>query len=484
MTSLFLLILNMSVTASYVALAVMLARIPLRRAPKIFSYLLWLAVAIRLVIPVSFTSSFSILRLVQPQADKTDTGSMVFVPQDIGMMKNPVVDTGIRGISRIVNTSFPAAKPLASVNPMQIVVWIGSAVWIAGVAVLLLYSIFSYLKMRASVRTATLVKDNLFETDRIATPFVFGFLKPKIYVPTGLSEQELSCVLLHEQTHIRRRDYLIKPLAYLTLIVHWFNPLMWLSYALMSKDMEMSCDEQVMSKMGDRMKGSYSQTLLSLSVSRSGLSTGSPLAFGESHIKSRIQNVLAYRKASSWTVAVSAVVIAAVVMGCTANPKPILESPQLSSQPSAQSDYLGYRLDLLLKNKTPYIGSASKVGGLISGLPRPEGLESNGIELQTTAQPYGLTIRYIKNDSAMGIHEGTINTEALYYRNSILLFSLIDNVDRVTYSIADHTGQNAGATDRFTFTREQAEKLLGGDVRQYSADEESLRQLIDRTQKL
>lgn len=266
MTDLFLTILNMSITASYVAVAVILVRFLLRRAPKLFSYNLWSAVAIRLVIPVSFTSNLSIFRLVQPKAN-TDTGYVAFMPQEIGMLKHPVVNVE------------SVATSIASASLMQIIVWVGSIVWIMGAAVLLLYSVGSYLNIWAKVRTATLVRGNIFETDQISTPFVCGFLKPKIYIPTGLSEHELSYILLHEQTHITRRDYLIKPFAFILLIIHWFNPLMWLSYALMCKDMEMSCDERVVSKMGSQIKASYSTSLLSFSINRSGLRTGSPLDF-------------------------------------------------------------------------------------------------------------------------------------------------------------------------------------------------------------
>jgi hypothetical protein len=304
-------------------------------------------------------------------------------------------------------------------------------------------------------------------------------LKPKIYIPTGMSEHELSYILLHEQTHIMRRDYLIKPFAFMMLIVHWFNPLMWLSYALMSKDMEMSCDESVVKKMGYQIKGSYSTSLLSLSVSRSGLLIGSPLAFGESNVKARIKNILTYRQPSSWMVAGSMLVIAALVVGCTANPKPL----QQSSQPSSQTYYSGYNIDKLMENKTLYVGNASKVGGLIGGMPKPTGLEWNGMALQTTAMPYGVTVNYIMNDSTDVLKEGAISGES-FYRNSILLLSLIDNVDSITTSIVDNTGQYDGVTYSFTFTREQVDKLLGEDVRHYAADETSLRQLIDRLNSL
>ena len=465
MMNLFLVILNMSITASYIALAVIMVRFLLRRAPKIFSYILWAAVAIRLFTPVSFASRFSILSLVKPQ-DKTGTGFMEFVPQDIGMQKNPVVDTGIKGISHFINSSLPAATPLASANPMQIIMGIGSIVWITGVVILLIFSILSYMKILTKVRTATLIKDNIYETDQIETPFVCGFLNPKIYIPTGMSDHELSYILLHEQIHIMRRDYLIKPFAFILLIIHWFNPLMWLSYALMSKDMEMSCDESVVNKMGQKIKRSYSTSLLTLSVNKKSLLTSSPLAFGESDVKARIKNILTYRQPSKKMITAYMLVIAALVVGCTANPK--------SPQDSSQSLYSGYLIDQLMKNKTLYVGNASKVGGLVGGTPMPKGFKWNGMALQTNAQPFGATFNYIMNDSIQGI-----NGE-VFHRNSILLLSLIDNVDIITYSIVDSLGKNK----TFTFTREQADKLLGEDVRRYAKDENSLRQLIDRLGKL
>ncbi|MEC0245897.1 M56 family metallopeptidase [Paenibacillus chitinolyticus] len=468
----------MSITAGYVAIAVIITRFLLKRAPKIFSYLLWLAVAVRLVIPVSFTSGFSLFRLVQPQG-RSGAGFMGFVPQNMGMQKNPAVDAGISGISHFINSALPAAAPPSSANTMQIILWIASVIWVTGTVVLLFYSVLSYLRLRARIRTATLVKDRLFETDRITTPFVCGFLKPRIYIPTGLSEQELSYILLHEETHIRRRDYWIKPLAFVFLTVHWFNPLMWLSYALMSKDMEMSCDECVVDKMGDQIKGSYSTTLLSLAVKRSGLRTGSPLAFGEGNIKARIKNILAYRQPSSWIAAGSMLVIAALVLGCSADPKPLSYSSQLSTQPL----YSGYDMTKLMGNKTLYVGNHIKVGGLIGGMPRPSGLEGRGIELQTKAQPYGVTVYYVVNDDTIVLKDGAVGGEA-FYRNSILLLSLIDNVDWITYSIADPAGPNDDPAYSFTLTREQAEKMLGEDVRSYGKDQTSLRQLIDRLERL
>lgn len=470
--NLFLIILNMSITASFVALAVIMARFLLKRAPKIFSYILWVAVAIRLIIPVSFASSFSILRFVKPQ-DKTGTGFLEFVPAEIGMQKTPVVDGGIKEVSHFINSSLPVATPMASTNPMQIIIWIASIIWIAGVVILLLYSIISYFKIVVRVRTATLVKDNIYETDQIATPFVLGFLNPKIYIPIGMSDHELSYILLHEQIHIMRRDYLIKPLAFIMLIIHWFNPLMWLSYALMSKDMEMSCDESVVNKMGNQIKRSYSTSLLTLSISNKRFPTGSPLAFGESNVKARIKNILTYRQASKRTIAAYMIVIMALVVGCTANPKPL---QQTSQGPS------GYNIDQLMENKTLYVGNATKVGGLIGGMPNPTDYQWD-MALQTKVQPYGVTINYRMKDSISREEERNINGEA-FHRNAIVLLSLIDNIDSITYSIVDSSGQSDDIVNSFTFTREQVDKLVGEDVRQYATDEKSLQQLIDRLESL
>ena len=304
-------------------------------------------------------------------------------------MQNPAADVGFGRINHLVNSSLPSAIPAASANPLQIIMEIAGLIWAAGIAALLIYSIVSYLKATNNLKTATHVRNNIFETDRITTPFVCGFIKPKIYVPAGIGSNELSYILAHEQTHIDRFDYLIKPLAFLALIVHWFNPLMWLSFALMSNDMEMSCDECVIKKMGSAAKSGYSYSLLSLSVKRSGLILGSPLAFGESNIKPRIKNILNYKKPALWVVVLAVVATVSLLVALTANPK--------GERGSAQAVYSGYMIETL------------------------------------------------------------INCE-----------------------ITDSTGKHDGASYNFTYTREAADKLMGGDVRRYAGSAGALKSLIDR----
>lgn len=311
---LFLSVLNMSVTASYVILFVMAARLFLKNTPKIFSYALWAVVLFRLVFPFSFSSAFSFLKAVTPSS-----GKMEFIPADVGMVGQPQIDTGISGVNSVINSSLPAATPYASANPMQIIIFILSVIWILGVLALIIYSVASYLLLKHKVRMAVLLQDNVFECENIATPFVLGIINPKIYLPIGLSETEKSYILKHEQTHIRRFDYIIKPFAFLVLCVHWFNPLVWLSFILMSRDMEMSCDERVIKELGTDIKKDYSTSLLSLAVNKKMIS-GSPLAFGETGAMGRIKNVLNYKRPALWVIVVAVIAVVAVGIGLLANP--------------------------------------------------------------------------------------------------------------------------------------------------------------------
>ncbi|GLX71231.1 M56 family metallopeptidase [Paenibacillus glycanilyticus] len=474
MTGLFITIVNMSITASYVALAVIIARCLLKRVPKIFSYILWSAVAIRLLIPVSYTSAFSLMKLVQP-ASRQETRILEYVPHDIGLQKNPVLDVGMSSIRQLF--PLPKAALGASMNPMQLYIGLGMMIWLTGVVALLAYTVYSYLRVRRTVRTATLVRDRIFETDRITTPFVFGIIRPRIYIPTGIPEQGLRYMVEHELVHIRRGDHIVKPIAYLLLIVHWFNPLMWLSYRLMTKDMEMSCDERVVRAMGDGSKTGYATALLSIAIDRSHLRLPGPLAFGESDVKARIKNILAFRQPSSKLVVVILFFVGMLVTGFLANPKPIQPSALPLQSTVTDNDQI-YDLDKLMANQTLYVGNASKVGGLISGLPHPQGMEGKGMELQTKEEPYGVTIIYELTNTEQS--KGT----DLYYRNAILLLSLINNVDYITYRINHKISDRESSAMEITISRAEANQIIGEDVRHFAESKQSVRKLIDRVEYL
>ncbi len=309
MSELFLTVLNMSLTASYVILFVMLVRLLLKKAPKVISYALWAVVAFRLIIPFSFESMFSLM----PQ-----NTNPVSIPHDIIYQQSPQINSGIEVVDSLVSQSLPAPTIGASVNPLQIFVVIGTYIWVFGIITLLIYSLVSILILKRRLKSAQLVEKDIFEAKNLKTPFVLGFFCPKIYIPSGLSEEEKSYIILHEQTHIRRFDHLAKMVAFLILCVHWFNPLVWVAFMLMSADLEMSCDERVLKEMGSNIKQAYSTSLLSLATGRH-LINGIPLSFGEGNIKARIKNILNFKKRSTWVMVVSTILVAALVIGFTSN---------------------------------------------------------------------------------------------------------------------------------------------------------------------
>lgn len=309
----FLTLLNMSITAGYVILFVLAARFCMRGLPKRYSYWLWGAVGFRLICPFSFSSGFSLLGLIKK-------GSLTYIPTDISMMNKPEIDMGIVSINNILNRSFPPATPYQSVNPMQVVIALGTIVWIAGIVIFGICFAASYVLVKRKVACAVRIEGNRYVCEKIPSPFVLGMIIPRIYLPAGLTEEETAYILCHEQIHIRRRDPVVKFLACILLCIYWFHPLVWLSFFLMVKDMEMSCDEQVILEMGEQIKKPYSTSLLSIAAGRH-FSVGSPLAFGEGDAKRRIKNVLSYHKPSFWLGIAAGTAVAILLLCLSVNPK-------------------------------------------------------------------------------------------------------------------------------------------------------------------
>ena len=301
----------MSLTASYVIVFVILCRLLLKRAPKIISYVLWSVAAFRLIIPFSFEGLYSLL----PQRVNTSP-----IPHDIMYQQSPQFNSGIGIVDSFISKALPAASIGDSVNPLQIYLEIGTFIWVIGTVVLLIYSLVSIIALKKQLKSAQLIEKNTYEAKGLKTPFVLGLIIPKIYLPTGLSTQEKSYIILHEQTHINRKDHIIKVFAFLILCIHWFNPLVWIAFMLMSMDMELSCDERVIKEAGNDTKKPYANTLLSLSSGRHILN-GSPLAFGEGSIKGRIKNILDYKKPKFWVVTTLIIAVIAVSIGLVSNPR-------------------------------------------------------------------------------------------------------------------------------------------------------------------
>lgn len=308
MDKLFLTILNMSMTGAFVIAAICLVRLPLKKAPKIISYCLWAMAGFRLVFPYSVESVFSLIPF------KAQT-----IPSDIAMQSIPRIDSGIPFVNNAVSSVLPAATPAASVNPLQIWIAIGAWVWIVGVAVLLIYGVVSFLILKRKMSEVAHIKANIYEAENIKSPFVLGVFRPRIYFPVGLSEQEKSYITLHEQTHIRRHDHIVKFAAYFVLCLHWFNPFAWVAFLLMGVDMEMSCDERVLKEMGVATKKAYSLSLLSLATDRR-IIGGSPLAFGEGGIRVRIKNVISYKKPAFWVIIIAILACVIVAICFMTNP--------------------------------------------------------------------------------------------------------------------------------------------------------------------
>ncbi len=311
MAQIFLQMFNMSISASYIVLAVLLLRLLFKKAPKWIAVALWGVVAVRLVCPFSVESMLSLIPSAQVVSPNIMTEEM------------PTIHTGISAANSILNPiisgSF-APQPGASANPLQILVPICTAAWLAGVLALLMYAAFSYVRLKKTVATAVRYQDNVYQTEKVSSPFVLGIIKPKIYLPFHMSEQDIKPVVAHEKAHIRRGDHLWKPLGFLLLALYWFNPLMWVGYILLCRDIELACDEKVIKALDSDARAGYSQALLACSVNRR-MIAACPLAFGEIGVKERVKSVLNYKKPAFWLIAVSLVACVAVAVCFLTNPK-------------------------------------------------------------------------------------------------------------------------------------------------------------------
>ena len=328
MHRLFPIVCNMSLTASVVILAVLAVRLLLRRAPKVFAYALWAVVLFRLLCPVSVTSAVSLMgALGAPAQERTQrTSAVEYVPADImirgtapavtQLPQTPLLAETGGAVSDAPADTAPAAVPVMSFNEP---VFILTLIWLAGMVLLLAYSLVSLLRLRRRLVGTVRLRDNIYLADHIPSPFVMGLFRPKIYLPSTLTETERGYILRHEQYHLRRRDHLVKFLSFLALCIHWFNPLVWAAFVLSGKDMEMSCDEAVVRELGEDIRADYSASLLSLATGRR-IVAGMPLAFGEGDTGSRIRNLLNWKRPRPWVMAVCAVVCVWLIALCAANP--------------------------------------------------------------------------------------------------------------------------------------------------------------------
>lgn len=304
MAGIFLKIVNMSISACWIVLAIILLRFVLKKAPKWINCVLWGLAGLRLVFSFSFESVFSLI----PSAE-----TITKVPDS----PRPQINSGVSVIDNQINDYLQGNYFEGVTRPMGNFVDITTLlaiVWIIGIVALLIYTLVSFLRLKSKIGTAVLLRDNIYQSEAVVSPFVLGIIKPKIYLPFNMNGQDMDHVIAHEQAHIRRRDHWWKPLGFAVLTLHWFNPMVWLGYILLCRDIELACDEKVIKELNTDQRADYSEALLSCSVNRRLISV-CPVAFGEANVKNRVKSVLNYKKPAFWVILV-AVILSVVVAVC------------------------------------------------------------------------------------------------------------------------------------------------------------------------
>ena len=348
MAGIFLKIVNMSISACWIVLAIILLRIVLKKAPKWINCVLWGLAGLRLVLPFSFESVFSLIPSAETITKTPDS-------------PRPHIDSGVTIIDNQVNSYLQGNYFEGVTRPMGNFVDITTIlaiVWIVGIAALLIHTIISFLRLKSKIGTAVLLRDNIYQSETVVSPFVLGIIKPKIYLPFNINGQDMEHVIAHEQAHISRKDHLWKPLGFLILTLHWFNPLVWLGYVLLCRDIELACDEKVVKELSTEQRADYSEALLTCSVNRK-MIAACPLAFGEVGVKNRIKSVLNYKKPAFWIIIV-AVIVSIVTAVC------FLTDPMKKNE---------------IQNGDYKLSDEMYFNGSLSYVPN---LENNRIEIKTT----------------------------------------------------------------------------------------------------
>ena len=327
MENVFLQILNNAITVSILILVIMLVRVLCRKMPKWITCLLWILVAAKLMMPFSVESIFSLVPTSEP------------IPAGIAMESNPHISSGIENVDNLINPALQqhfAPDKTASANPLQVWMYVGTVVWLAGTAALLLYALAAYVAVKWKVRASVRVEKNIYECDDIADPFILGIVRPRIYLPSGLDEETKKYVLKHETAHLGRKDYLWKPLGFLILSVYWFQPLCWAAYILMCGDIEYACDEKVIKRETESARADYCKALLICSMPRK-MIAACPVAFGENGVKGRVKNMMNYKKPTFWISSISIVIVVIVAVCFATSPKG-KEADNEKTAPAANSE--------------------------------------------------------------------------------------------------------------------------------------------------
>lgn len=461
-------IINMTLAASCAGCVVLLLRVVLRKVPSGYFYVLWIIVFLRFLCPFTLESAVSLIPVRQ---DAVTYKSIVAagINAYTGVSAALPADSVIRTI--------PAAAGQMGMDYGNLLVGGFTAVWLTGMLVFLAVALRSWLRLKKQVAEAVLLfsegkgQARVYESPQIASPFLLGFVRPAVYLPAGMKEKEKQHVLAHEYRHIRRRDYLLKPVCFLAVMLHWFNPLAWLFFRYMTEDMERSCDDSVLRNMTAQERAGYAQTLLRLGLRNNGFGYMLPAAFGESNTKKRITHILNFRKPSGWLCAAALLLVAAAGVMLLTSPAAGKGGAQEEESTQEESTVTAGPLEGealaagLSDNRNPYIGDHIRDAALFGMLPVPEVLEYRKMELQTTQEPYELIMVYrLRENAEMPGKEWS-------FSNAALLFASIENAGKISYAV------EKGAEEyRITYDRGEAEAVFG-PLYAYSADTEKMAEL-------
>ena len=443
MDSLFNSVLEISWQAGLIALAVMVVRPLLRRAPRRAVCMLWLLVALRLLLPARLTIE-SPVSLQQPESPPIQAYQELRQQEKVYVSAPPE--------QRLEMAGPAAAQGFALLDQLP-------AIWLTGVGCMALYMALSLLRMRWRLRAAPRIQDNVYRCTDWSTPFVLGVLAPRIYVPETVSEQDFPQVLAHERCHIRRWDHVWKPLAFLLLAVNWFNPVLWAAYVLLGRDMERACDEMVLKNATPSQRAEYSRALVACAAQPK-MAAVCPLAFGEVAVKERVKNVLNYKKPALW--AVILLVVAAAIIGVC-----LLTKPSYKNVGTLDAEKL-------FALRTEYVGDNAAVSGILDALGLPEmgdtadsDTYAYSIRLDTNREPMGVTVCYA---FAGDVPERSAEWNRQMAQRGYIAMALIDNIDWFRWTDIDQAGtshvtgavyssNHAGYVDALSAARESVKGL-------------------------
>lgn len=480
--------------ATVVILLVLVCRLFIRKVSKKACYLLWVIIALRLLCPVMLPSQFSIFNTFENKnvvrleneastiiqlepSDNFDSPDKLQIngTADSGDLSEvqpsedevPLINNNMEG--NYAGNDVPVQK-----NPTQtgisdnvISITFPFLLWLIGMSIMFVYGMVSYWQLKRKLRFATKLEGGVFESEQIVSPFVFGVLKPIIYLPLELEEKEREYVLAHERYHIKRRDYLIKLAAYGLLSVYWFHPLVWISFYMMSRDMEMSCDEQVIKTLELDERKAYSTLLLSFASGKR-FPLPSPLAFGENDVKSRIKQILHYKSPTLWGILAAIILVVIVAVCCLTDAKDDIGESLLTEQLGdfnfLSDKDVGQLSEKLFERKTSYIGDVVANGKLLNAIFEPLKIRGwNGSELQTRIEPYWISLTF-----------DTKPDDGKMWQASAMFLALVENANEVRWSFYNEDG---AFTTYYVTVDSIKENLNGVDIKAYSESEEKIAEI-------